>query len=165
MQAVGSFVLPKNGVYTTNCSSESFPAAVDPFINLLAARGDLDRAAATHRDRIETSARGFLESDATSCVDGAVCTTNGSITIEIEVEVGFKGSSSTRIGIDPARPLTRDQLLSLQVCRRLAALFFQRTVFTTNFCSSEFPSAVDPFINLLAARGDLIGLPPLTETA
>ena len=103
MQAVGSFVLPKNGVYTTNfCSSESFPAAIDPFINLLAARGDLDRAAATHRDRIETSARGFLESDATSCMDSVVSTTNGSITIEIEVEVRFKGSSSTRIGIDPA---------------------------------------------------------------
>ena len=30
-------------------------------MDLFAAIGNLDRAAATHRDRIETSARGFLE--------------------------------------------------------------------------------------------------------
>ena len=75
MQAVGSFVLPKNCIYTVNfCSSESFPAAIDALMDLFAAIGNLDRAAATHRDRIETSARGFLEGNATSCVDGAVCT-------------------------------------------------------------------------------------------
>ena len=73
MQAVGSFVLPKNGVYHQFLQQREFPSRRDPFTRLLAARGDLDRAAA-HRDRIETSARGFLENDATSCVDGAVCT-------------------------------------------------------------------------------------------
>ena len=82
MQAVGRFVLPKNCIYTVNfCSSESFPAAIDALMDLFAAIGNLDRAAATHRDRIETSARGFLEGNATSCMDSVVSTTNGSITI------------------------------------------------------------------------------------
>ena len=75
MQAVGRFVLPKNGIYTVNfCSSEGFPAAVDPFINLLAAIGDRDWDAIIDWNGVKTSTWCFLESDATSCVDGAVCT-------------------------------------------------------------------------------------------
>ena len=35
-------------------------------------------------------------------MDGVVNTANGSITIEIKVEVGFKGNSIARIGINPA---------------------------------------------------------------
>ena len=48
----------------------------------------------------------LLESDAAGCMDGAVNTANGSITIEIKVEVGFKGNSIARIWIDPV--LTTD---------------------------------------------------------
>ena len=57
MQAVGSFVLPKNCVYAINfCSSEGFPAAIDSFIDLLTLIGDLDGAATTDRDGVETRA-------------------------------------------------------------------------------------------------------------
>ena len=57
MQAVSSFVLPKNCVYAINfCSSEGFPSAIDSFIDLLTLIGDLDEATTTDRDGIETRA-------------------------------------------------------------------------------------------------------------
>ena len=43
MQAVGSSVLPKNGIYPTNfCSSKGFPAAIDAFMDFGALVGDSD---------------------------------------------------------------------------------------------------------------------------
>ena len=39
----------------------------------------------------------FLKGDATGCVDGVVNVFNGSITIEIEVEVGFKARAAPEL--------------------------------------------------------------------
>ena len=158
VQAIGSFVLPKNCIYTIHfCSSEGFPGGIDALMDLLATIGDLDWAAATDRDRIETSARGFLERNAAGCVDGAVNTANGSITIEIKVEVGFKGNSSTGIGIDPV--LATDVVPiaieppSVQAIGRF--VLPKNGVYTINCSSSEgFPAVIDAFIDLLAAIAD-----------
>ena len=70
-------------------------------MDLLAAIGDFDWIATTDRNGVMASTRGFLEGDAADCVDGAVGTANGSIAIEIEVEVGFKGNGIVGIGINP----------------------------------------------------------------
>ena len=81
----------------------------------------------------------FLKGNAAGCVDGAVNTANGSITIEIEVEVGFKGKSSIGIGIDPV--LTTDVVpIAIEPPSVQAVGSFvlpKNGVYTINFCSSE----------------------------
>ena len=91
-------------------------------------------------------------------MDGAVSTANGSITIEIKVEVGFKGNSSTGIGIDPV--LATDVIPiaikppSVQAVGSFALP--KNGIYTINFCSSEsFPAAIDTVIDLLTLLGDL----------
>ena len=104
------------------------------------------------------STRGFLEGNAADCVDVAVNTANGSITIEIEVEVGFKGKSSAGIGINPV--LAADIVpiaIEIPGVQTVGSFVLPKNgVYTIHFCSSKgFPAAIDALMDLLAAIGDL----------
>ena len=99
----------------------------------------------------------FLKGDATGCVDGAVNAANGSITIEIKVEVGFKGNSSSGIGIDPvvATDVIPIAIKPPSVQAIGSFVLPKNGVYTINFCSSKgFPAVIDAFMDLCAVIGD-----------
>ena len=124
---------------------------------MVTARGDRDWIATIDWDGIETRAGGFLEVDAAGCVEGSVGTANGSITIEIEVEVGFKGQSIAGVGIEPALSTdARPVVIEVPGVKAIGGSVLPKNgVYTINFCSSEgFPSVINAFIDLVTARGD-----------
>ena len=98
-----------------------------------------------------------MERNAASGVQRGVGIANGAITVEVEVEVGFKGESSRGVGIKQAPAAdtlpTAVELPGMEfVC---FGVFPKEGVLAINGgCSKSLPTSVDAFMDLLAARGD-----------
>ena len=99
-----------------------------------------------------------MECNATRFIDGAVNTANDSITIKIKIEVGFKGKSSTGIGINPAMATYMVPIVIEIPCMQAisSSIFPENSVDPTYFSSGEgFPASKDTFMNLGTTIGNL----------